>query len=321
MPSAGPSDRPGDGAWVVVGESLVDIVVDQDGGRTSSVGGSPMNVAIGLARLDVPTLLITQVGDDEYGQRVAGHVRSSGAVLFRSSMESGRSTSTATALLDSGNSASYEFDLTWDLPEHDLPESVGLHVGSLGASLPPGRESVLDLVRQAATREVFTSYDPNIRPAFVRDRRQAWLDTVELAGMSTLVKVSDEDLDVLRPGESVPDLAHELLTGERTELVILTRGDAGAVALTSRFHLEVAAPTVDVVDTVGAGDSFMAATLAILVDWRIPGGATGTLRTIDEERAQVLLGGAMAAAAVTCSRRGANPPTRKELPTAWPAEG
>ena len=316
-----PSDLPSNRRLVVIGESLVDLVLDRNGETTSSVGGSPMNVAVGLARLDVPTLLITQVGDDEYGLRVSEHVRSSGAELSASSVEPGRSTSTATAQLGAGDAASYEFDRTWDLSPHDLPESVALHVGSLGASVPPGRASVLDLVRQAATKSLFVSYDANIRPAFVRDPGRAWLDVAEVATMSTLVKASDDDLETLRPGVPAGEVAQELLAGDRTELVILTRGEAGAVAFTDRFEIEVAAPSVDVVDTVGAGDSFMSATLAILNDWRILATAPGTLLTTDQDRASVLLGGAMAAAAVTCSRRGANPPTRRELPTPWPDEG
>lgn len=303
---------------VVVGESLVDIVVDLDGATDSAVGGSPMNVAVGLARLEVSTLLITLVGDDEHGIRVAEHVRASNAKLSPSAVQPGRPTSTATARLGAGHSVSYEFDLVWDLSTQELPESLGLHVGSLGASLHPGRHAVLDLTRQAADLDRFVSFDPNIRPAFMEDQSLAWQEMVELAALATLVKVSEEDLDVLRPGGPAAHVARELLSGDRTELVIVTRAGAGALALSDLFQVEAQAPPVDVVDTLGAGDSFTAAMLAILDDWGILDMTPGSLGALDEDRVRALLRGAMAAAAVTCSRRGANPPTRSELPTTWP---
>ena len=304
---------------VVVGESLVDIVLTPDGETSEAVGGSPMNVAVGLARLGVPTLLITRIGADERGRKVAEHVRSAGVDLRVSSVRADTVTSTATARLGADNAASYDFDLTWDLRHHELPAATGLHVGSLGAFLRPGRASVLDLARQASEQEMFVSYDPNMRPAFVEDKAAAWSDVAELASLSRLVKVSDEDLRLLRPDEPVADLARELLAAEETELVIVTRGGEGSLAFSEGFDVEVATPPVDVLDTVGAGDSFMAATLAILSEWELLAPGAGHLAALDEDRVRTILGGAMTAAAVTCSRRGANPPTRRELPPTWPA--
>jgi len=304
---------------VVVGESLVDIVVTQDGARSHEVGGSPMNVAVGLSRLDVPSLLVTRIGDDEHGRSVAEHVRSSGARLSSSSVVPGSSTSTATARLDHENAAHYEFDLTWELAAQELPAESALHVGSLGTFLQPGREAVLDLVRQANERDTFVSYDPNIRPAFLKDPQQAWRDVVSLAAASQLVKLSDEDLHLLRPDAPVDKVARELLTGERTELVIVTRGAEGAMGFGEGYDVGVKAPPVQVVDTVGAGDSFMAAALAILADWELLDLGPGTLSALGDLRVRTLLAGAIAAASVTCSRRGANSPTRSELPPIWPA--
>ncbi|HET9858911.1 MAG TPA: carbohydrate kinase [Nocardioidaceae bacterium] len=301
---------------VVVGESLVDVVTAQDGARSAAVGGSPMNVAVGLARLDVPTVLVTRIGDDEHGRAVAGHLRDSGVDLHPASVVPGSRTSTATARLDSRNAASYDFDVAWDLRPLDLPDCSGLHVGSLGAVLPPGRDVVRDLVREARERDVFVSYDPNVRPAFVTDRRQSWRDVAALAAESRLVKVSDEDLHVLRPGEPVEALAAELLAGPETELVVVTAGDAGARAFREAFEVAAPTPPTAVVDTVGAGDSFMAATLAILTSWDLL--RPGMLAALGKDHVCTLLEGAMAAAAVTCSRRGANPPRRLELPPTWP---
>jgi fructokinase len=306
--------------FTVVGESLVDIVLPADGGEpVNAVGGSPLNVAVGLARLDVPTTLVTRLGDDDLGRLVAGHLASSGVILASGSVSTGASTSTATARIDDQHAATYDFDVTWDLPVQELPDATtGLHVGSLGLVLEPGRAAVLDLVRRAAEAEMFVSYDPNIRPAFLRDRDAAWADVREIARRSRLVKLSDEDLRLLRPNAPREETCRGLLAGD-TELVVLTRGAEGATAFTEGATLPVPAPRSDVVDTVGAGDSFMSATIALLSEWGVVRDGEGALRALDDERVRLLLRGAMTAAAVTCSRRGANPPTRQELPTTWPA--
>jgi fructokinase len=307
--------------FLVVGESLVDIVVPSDGSpRHDAVGGSCLNVAVGLARLDAPTTLVTRLGDDALGQLCAAHLRASGVTISEGSVVPGRTTSTATAHLDEQHAATYDFDLVWDLPAQDLPEDLlGIHVGSLGASLQPGRAAVVDLARQAVEADVFVSYDPNIRPAFLDDRETAWADVVEIAHLARLVKLSDEDLRLLRPDASEEEVCRELLAGTDTELVILTRGAEGAVAFTDGARLPVPAPPTDLVDSVGAGDSFMAATLAMLCDWGVVADGEGAVRALDDDRVRLLVQGATTAAAVTCSRRGANPPTRQELPTTWPA--
>lgn len=303
---------------VVVGEALVDVVVPAEGEPISAVGGSPLNVAVGLARLGIPALLITRVGDDEHGRWIADHLRESGAELSATSVVPGSRTSTATAHLDEEQAARYEFDLVWDLDHHVLPDARALHVGSLGATLLPGRHAVDDLVRQAEESDLFVSYDPNIRPAFVEDVEATWRDVAEIASRSRLVKVSDEDLRILRPGVPVPDVARELLDRGTTEIVVVTHGAGGASAYGPTFRLDRPAPPTDVVDTVGAGDSFMAGLLAILDDWNVPADGPGALDALDEDHLALMLHGAMTAAALTCSRRGANPPTRRELPPTWP---
>jgi fructokinase len=304
----------------VVGESLVDIVVPVDGARENAVGGSPLNVAVGLSRLDVPTVLVTLLGDDDLGRAVADHVHASDVTLSAGSVLATRTTSTATAYLDAHNAATYEFDLVWDLPRQELPDEVlGVHTGSLGASLHPGRESVLDLVSRAADDEVFVSYDPNIRPFFLEDPADAWREVQEMGRAARLLKLSDEDLRLLRPDGDEEAVCRELLSGGQTELVVLTRGSEGATAYTDTATLDVVAPPTDVVDTVGAGDSFMAAMIALLDDWGVVTGGESALRALDDDRVRLLVQGAVTAAAITCSRRGANPPTRRELPPTWPA--
>jgi fructokinase len=307
--------------FVVVGESLVDIVVPADGSPPhNAVGGSCLNVAVGLARLDVATTLVTRIGDDDLGRLVVEHVRASDVTLSPGSVVAGLTTSTATAHLDEGNAASYAFDLVWDLPSQLLPEgTIGMHVGSLGASLPPGRDSVVELVRRAVDDDLFVSYDPNIRPAFLVDAGAAWRDVREIADRARLVKLSDEDLRLLRPGAAEDDVCRDLLASSDTELVLLTRGAAGATAFTEGATVPVQAPPTDLVDSVGAGDSFMAAIIAMLCDWGVVADGRGALEALDDDRVRLLVQGAATAAAITCSRRGANPPTRQELPPTWPA--
>lgn len=307
--------------FVVAGESLVDIVAPADGGpRHDAVGGSCLNVAVGLARLDVPTTLVTRIGDDAHGRLVVDHVRAGDVTLSPGSVVTGGVTSTATAHLDEDHAATYDFEIEWDLPIQRLPDgTLGVHVGSLGATLAPGRASVVDLVRQADEADVFVSYDPNIRPFFLHDADTAWRDVLEIGASARLLKLSDEDLRLLRPDASQEDVCRELLAGRHTELVVLTRGAYGARAFTEGAMIEVPAPTTDVVDTVGAGDSFMAAMLAMLCDWDVLTGGGGALRALDDARVELLVRGAATAAAITCSRRGANPPTRRELPPTWPA--
>jgi len=304
--------------FVVVGEALVDVVVPQDGPVTQEPGGSPMNVAVGLCRLDVPTLLVTQLGADDDGRLVSEHAAASGVRLAAGSVRPDMVTSTSTARLDADHAASYTFELDWDPPPQQLPDdAVGLHVGSLAACLPPGDRVVHDLVRQADSAGMFVSYDPNLRPAFVADPRECWRQVVELAGRARLVKVSDEDLRLAAPGSSVDAVAGTLLAGPVTELVVVTHGARGAAAYVDGGRVEVPGTPVKVVDTVGAGDSFMAALIAVLTDWGRVAKGPGSLQTLEESRLSRLLTAAGQAAGLTCSRRGASPPTRADLPEGW----
>lgn len=294
----------------VVGEALLDVFPDHE-----AVGGSPLNVAVALARLDAPAYLITQVGADDRGRRVVDHVTGSGAEVTAHPLPH---TSTATVRLDADGVASYDFDLAWTLPGQQLPACDALHVGSLGTLLEPGRESVLDLVEQAWERDVFVSYDPNLRADFITDPEAVRRDVESLAARSCLVKLSEEDAGVLHPGADPGDIARSLLGAGRTELVVLTRGADGATAYAGSGEVHVPTPRVEVADTVGAGDTFMAALLAVLFDDGALG-AYGAAVPDDEAGLTRLLGGAVAAAAITCSRPGAEPPLRAELPPEWPA--
>ncbi len=302
---------------VVAGEALIDVVVDSDGDSSETPGGSPLNVAVGLGRLDIEATLISQVGHDERGGLVVQHVTGSGAEIIAVPTSTGR-TSVATANLDQTGAASYDFDLEWSLPRQELPVCRALHIGSLGTLLEPGRESVLDLVEQACARDVFVSYDANLRETFMDDRERTWRDVRSLGARCTLVKLSDEDAELLDPDSDPDDVARTLLQGERTRLVVLTRGSEGATAFVEGAEVRGEPRPVEVVDTVGAGDAFMAATLAQLADLDAFG-QPGPGLPLDEASLGRLVRGSIEVAAVTCERRGANPPRRQDLPVGWPA--
>jgi len=299
---------------VVVGEALIDVVVDADGDSSETPGGSPLNVAVGLARLDVPALLVSQIGHDPRGGVLVRHLESSGAEVMALPTASGR-TSVATAHLDRAGVARYEFDLEWSLPRQELPATHLLQVGSLGALLDPGRTAVVDLVEQAVARDVPVSYDVNLRETFVDDLERVQRRVTGLAARCTVVKLSDEDAAALDPERAALDVARSLLDGEHTRLVLLTAGAEGATALADGVEVAARPRPVEVVDTVGAGDAFMAATLAQLFELGAYRGPDSAPTAEDLER---ILHGAAEAAAVTCERRGANPPRREELPDGWP---
>jgi len=296
---------------VVAGEALVDVVVPAGGGEPERApGGSPLNVAVGLARLTVETVLVTEIGDDELGRLLRDHVLASEVVLADDAVVPGLATSTATAQLDDSGAATYDFDLRWTLPPQTMPDTAtGLHVGSIGAAVRPGRESVMQLVREAHANDLLVTFDPNVRAAFTPDPGAAWEDVRETAAHARVVKMSEEDLAFLRPGEAREDVARGLLGGT-TELVVVTSGAEGAAAYSKDGTATVRSRPTEVIDTVGAGDSFMAALLAIVIEHG--------LDDLGEARLERVLEAAHEAASVTVSRRGANPPRRGELSAGWP---
>jgi fructokinase len=297
---------------LVVGEALVDVVERVDGSRVERPGGSPANVALGLARLDRSVWLLTRVGDDDRGHHLRTHLESSGVRLAPGSVTRGR-TSTATARLDARGAASYRFDLDWRVPSAPGPDSaLALHTGSVAAFLPPGGDEVLALVDRVTGR-MTVSYDPNVRPALMGDPGPARDRVEHLVALADLVKVSDEDLAWLAPGEDPEDVVRRWLAAGPA-VVVLTRGGTGAVGYTAAGRAAVAAPPVTVTDTVGAGDSFMAGLLDFLAGAgllgaterdRLHGLPTSTLAVMLEHAARI--------AAITCTRTGADPPTRAEL--------
>lgn len=301
---------------LVVGEALVDIVVsgEADDGPHATPGGSPANVAVGLARLGIPTELVTRLGTDPHGNQLAVHLLRNGVQLAAGSIEPGFRTSTATATLDSRGVASYEFDLSWEPPGPTLSRGRRVvHTGSIATVLEPGAKIIREFIGGLTDQPVTVTLDPNARPSITPDPEDAWLAIRALAASSDLIKLSDEDCAFLLPGASPEDVSAEFLKADRTKCVVITRGGRGAIGYTRMFRVEVDAPPIEVVDTVGAGDSFMAALVAGLLARGLLGGTR--LKGIDEPALREVIAYAVKAAAITCTRHGADPPTGIEHTT------
>jgi fructokinase len=307
--------------FIVVGEALVDLV-GQRGGRTLAAhpGGSPANVALGLGRLGVTVTLKTRLGRDSLGEMIRGHLEASG-VRVDGGLDEGVSTSLAIATLAAGI-ASYDFRIEWDVGDlSPLPvETRCLHTGSLATALAPGKDSVVDLIQREHERgRVTISYDPNVRPALLGEPARARPDIERLVTLSDVVKVSDEDLRWLYPDRSDEEVAQDWLA-LGPALVVVTRGGAGVYAVAADVELRRDAVPIDLVDTVGAGDSFTSGLLDGLHRADLVGAARrDALAGIDRATLESVVEEAALIAAITCSRPGADPPTRPELDAALAA--
>jgi len=297
---------------LVVGESVVDVLVRPDGRVERHPGGSPANVALGLGRLGRDVTLLTRLGRDDDGDLLRAHLGSAGVRLDVTDAQG--PTSTARAVLDEHGAATYELDIAWslDLAAAARRRPTHVHTGSLATVLQPGADVVhalLSAVRGGAT----VSYDPNVRPGLMGPRADAVPAVERLVALSDVVKASEDDLRWLYPDRHPVDVAFRWLASGPA-LVVVTLGAHGSVAVTPHGVIESAPRTVDVADTVGAGDSFMAALLARLGDGGLLG-ASGRrdLRVAPTARLAPVLSWAAQAAALTVSRRGADLPDAAEL--------
>ena len=296
---------------LVVGEALVDLIRRPGEPVTARVGGSPLNVAVGLSRLDVPAVLQTHVGADEYGAMVEEHLAENDVALVGGSATGSR-TSTAVATIGSDGAASYEFDIHWTLDRIPPGNPSLLHTGSIGAVVAPGASVVIETIRRLRDSATI-SYDPNVRPQLMGDRAAARARIERLVCLADVVKASSEDLEWLYPGDDLVDVARRW-RDLGPAIVVVTHGDVGAYAVGHHAAILVPAPVTQLVDTIGAGDSFMAGLLAALSDAGLLGRDNeARLRALDEKELRELLEFAAACAAITVSRPGADPPRRDAL--------
>lgn len=309
-------------AVVVAGDALVDLTpaTTVAGARAYEPhpGGSCLNVAVGLGRLEIPTAFLTRVSSDGFGQLIRAHLAASD-VLPTYLVDTEDLTTLAVVHLHDGH-ATYSFHAAGAadrglLPEHvpALPSGSALHLGSIALVLEPAASTLEGLLRTEAAGRLI-SLDPNVRPGLIGDREaylrrfEGWVPLVDM------LKLSSEDLAWLYPDRA----RDEVLAGWHAagvSLVLMTQGADGAIATTRSTSARVDAPRITVVDTVGAGDAFTAGALAHLHERRLLGSGEA-LGTLDAADLEDLLAAACLVAADTCTRAGAEPPRRREL-AAW----
>ena len=295
--------------WVA-GEVLIDLIPN---GNTSKpiVGGGPANTAKALARVGVDTQFIDGISTDDYGLMIKDELLTSGIKLDYVKY-SDKPTCLAKVSLDKKGSASYEFVIegtaTFDFSQQWLPNPVQLkpsllYTGTLATIIEPGASELFTWA-QSVAKVAPIIFDPNIRAAVVSDHK-IYLSQVERwVAISSAVKVSQEDLSWLYPSLDIDQIVNNWLTLGAL-LVVVTFGDQGLAAYRSGEKIKVDAIKVEVVDTVGAGDTVG----AILVEAIIKDG----LASLSSGRLEMMLKRAAKAAAITVSRSGANPPTDKEI--------
>ncbi|WP_026923709.1 carbohydrate kinase family protein [Glycomyces arizonensis] len=301
---------------LLIGETLIDLLPNSEGGVRELPGGSPANVAVALGRLGRAPVLATTLADDERGDAAAHWLEASGVRLAVRPPATGR-TSTAAVRFAADGSASYDFDLTWDLTAETLARASAdgpavVHTGSIATVLEPGADAVEEAVRAARGRALVT-FDPNARPAITPDLASVLPRVERLIAAGDVVKVSEEDLDWYRPGADPVAVAREwAATGP--VLVVVTRGEHGSVLVRGGDLVDVPGVPVTVADTIGAGDTYMGALIDALLTLGAHGpAARDTLAALSIEELRRAASWAAKAAAITVSRPGADPPTRAEL--------
>jgi fructokinase len=299
---------------VVGGEAIVDLIEDGDHRLRAVPGGGPFNTAVALGRLGLRVAFVGTLSRDCYGT-LLGELLADAGVDTSLVRSSDAPTPLAIVHRVDGTAATYTFYLTGtsltDLPQDALPglpeDAIALHVGTLGLAVdPPAGAFEALLVREARRRAIVL--DPNVRPSVFGDQASFRERFERLAGLAAIVKLSDGDAAWIYPGlEPAAAMEHVLALGP--DLVAMTLGPHGAVAAASDARASVPAVPVDLVDTIGAGDTFGAALLAALVEQD----ALKPNATLNHAVLERTLLFAATAAAITCTRTGAVPPSRDDI--------
>jgi fructokinase len=301
--------------FLALGEALTDGVI-RDGVATETPGGSPLNVAIGLGRLNHDVTLATRFGSDVRGEAIRSHLENSSVALISEGDQALR-TSSAEATISPDGSAQYRFDLNWDLSTQMVPvgDFTHVHTGSIGATLEPGGRAVQESITRARAQGSSVSYDPNARPIIMGEASGVLPRVETLISLSDVVKASDEDCEWLYPGKPLQEVASDWQVLGPT-LVVITQGAKGVEAWCGGLHVSLPTKAVEIVDTIGAGDSFMSGLLSALSDRaRLGPRAAELLGEMIEQDLLDVLGFALRCAAITVARAGANPPRLAEVTT------
>ena len=296
--------------WVC-GEVLIDLIPGADGVRVAHVGGGPANTAKALARLGHDVQFIDGISSDEYGQMSRTELLDD-EVKLDLALRSEKPTCTAEVTLAADGGASYVFTIdetaTFDFSESWLPDPSRykpqvLHIGTLVTIIEPASTVLYNWAINVAEFAPIV-FDPNIRPSVVGDRTRYAAAVEKWAAISSVIKLSDDDVNWLYPTESFESVAQRWIS-QGASVVVITRGSEGLVGFCAAGSVEVPGVKIEVADTVGAGDTVG----AILVEAMIEKG----LENLQGEVLKATLYRAAVAAGITCSRKGAQPPYKHEL--------
>jgi fructokinase len=295
----------------VCGEVLIDLIPGADGVRVPHVGGGPANTAKALARLGLASYFIDGISTDEYGVAARKELLDD-EVKLDLALNSDKPTCLATVTLDANGGASYEFlidgtatfdfSLEW-LPDPSRYKPNVLHIGTLVTVIEPGADVLYDWAIRVAEFAPIV-YDPNIRPSVMGDRDKYQASVEKWAAISSVIKVSDDDMAWLYPGVEYAEVAKRWVS-DGAALVVVTRGSQGLIGFTADGAVEVPGVKIEVADTVGAGDTVGAIIVEAMIE-------KGILNLTGEELKSTLHRAAVAAG-ITCSRKGAQPPYKHEL--------
>ena len=312
---------------VVIGEALIDMIQSQSEPEkfTAVPGGANANVAFALARREHPHQFLGRISNDLFGKQIRKHLADNGVSLDLAISASEQST-LAFASIDDQGVADYSFYVEqtadWMWQEHELPtveaiqdlEGRAIQYGCLTMAMAPGNRVIEKWLSGIFDSDVLTlSHDVNVRPALGHNRDSERERVEKLNRISTIIKASDADIQWLYPDRDLEEIAQEWLGG-LAKLVIITRGSEGAIIFRGQDQLDVQGLTIDLEDTVGAGDTFMANFLVEMDN--LEGLGDQPLKRIerldieDIERAARI---AVTASAIACERAGAQPPTLREI--------
>ena len=320
---------------LVVGEALIDLIGSAGSGDNyqAVVGGANANVALALARRGEDQRFLGRISGDGFGRTIRQRLAGSGVNLDLT-VNAPEQTTLAVATIDTNGVASYSFYINgtadWGWTPAELPSldrvaelgAVAVQYGCLGMAIGPGNLVIENWLREiAATGGVTLSHDLNIRPALGFEREAELARVLRVNEFSNIIKASDADIEWLHSiSDTDPNtVANEVDAIARGwsaggKLVVVTRGADGAWLYRNGERLEVAAPKIKLVDTVGAGDTFMANLLAELKDLDALGDEPSSrLARISDDSLRTAARVAAVAAGMVCERSGCEPPTLKEV--------
>jgi fructokinase len=296
--------------WVC-GEVLIDLIPDASGERTPHVGGGPANTAKALARLGHDVQFIDGISSDKYGQMSERELLDD-EVKLELALKSDKPTCLAIITLNEHGGASYQFEIdgtaTFDFSAEWLPDPSRykpqvLHIGTLVTVIQPGADVLFDWALQVAEFAPIV-FDPNVRSVVMSDHEK-YVEAVERwVSISSVIKVSDDDMAWLYPDQSYETVAKRWIDAGAA-LVVVTCGASGLVGFTADGSVEVPGVKVEVADTVGAGDTVGAIIVEAMIEKGILNLSGDVLKSV--------LHRAAVAAGITCSRKGAQPPYKHEL--------